>query len=138
MQTVEETLKKHSLKVTSFRLDVLELFSSAKFALSLNDIESIIGDHDRITLYRTLKSFEDKGIIHKIVDSNGNQKFAMCEGECSEHNHDDEHVHFHCIQCSHTFCLDHVHIPNIKLPNGYVFKNAQMTVDGLCVNCAVR
>lgn len=136
MNTSEETLKKHSLKVTGFRVDVLGLFSDAKYALALNDIESGLQEFDRITLYRTLKSFEDKGIIHKIVDGSGNQKYAMCEGECSEHHHDDEHVHFHCDNCDHTFCLDHVHIPEIKLPGGYVFKNAQMTVKGLCKNCA--
>jgi Fur family ferric uptake transcriptional regulator len=136
MPLAEETLKKHGLKITGFRVDILSLFTSANHALSLSDIELAIGDHDRITLYRTLKSFEDKGIIHKVLDSNGSSKFAACEGACTQYHHHDEHIHFHCQTCNHTYCLDYVHVPRIKLPNGYVFNSAQMTVQGLCQKCS--
>lgn len=76
MTTAESILKKHLLRVTQFRLDVISIFITAGRALASHDIEEKLHDADRITLYRTLKSFEDKGIIHKAIDGTLTQKFA--------------------------------------------------------------
>jgi Fur family ferric uptake transcriptional regulator len=135
MNPSEKILKKHSLRITPFRTDVIDIFSKAGKALSSNDIEVILKDADRITLYRTLKSFEDKGIIHKALDGTNTQKFALCESQCDEHHHHDEHVHFHCQKCESTFCLDHVHIPKINVPDGFNVNSKNMIVNGVCKQC---
>lgn len=131
----ESILKKHDLRVTQFRIDVLNLFYGSKKALSANEIEQQMLESDRITLYRTLKSFEEKGVIHKAIDGTNIQKFALCESECTEHHHQDEHVHFHCIACSNTFCLEGVSVPTLTLPDGYVVNQANLIVNGICKQC---
>jgi Fur family transcriptional regulator, ferric uptake regulator len=134
----EKILKKHSLRVTPIRTDVINIFSAAGRALSSNDIETNLKDADRITLYRTLKSFEDKGIIHKAIDGTTTQKYALCEDECDEHHHHDEHVHFHCEKCENTFCLDHVYVPQVIVPEGFVVRDTNMIVNGVCKDCTTK
>lgn len=135
MSLAEEILKKHALRITPFRLEVIEVFSQAGHALSSADVEAMLKDADRITLYRTLKSFEDKGIIHKAIDGTITQKYALCEAECDQHHHNDEHIHFHCLKCENTFCLDHVYIPKITLPSGFTVTQTDMAVSGYCEKC---
>jgi len=135
METAENILKKHHLRVTQFRLDVISIFTTAGRALASHDIEEKLQDADRITLYRTLKSFEDKGIIHKAIDGTLTQKFALCEAQCNEHHHHDEHVHFHCLRCENTFCMDHVYVPKVVLPSGFTAEQTNMIVNGVCESC---
>lgn len=131
----EKILKNHHLRVTPFRSEVLRIFANAGKALSSHDIEAQLSDADRITLYRTLKSFEEKGIIHKAFDGTINQKYALCESECNEHHHHDEHVHFHCESCQNTFCVEQVTVPHIELPKGFKVKQTNMVVTGICKDC---
>jgi Fur family transcriptional regulator, ferric uptake regulator len=135
MDRGETILKKHHLKVTPIRAQVVKVIAEASYALSLQEIENGLTDPDRITLYRTLKNFEEKGIIHKVTDSTQVVKYAMCDEHCSEHAHTDEHVHFHCERCKNTFCLDHTTLPQVSLPQGYTFGQMTMTVSGVCKNC---
>jgi len=136
MSTSEKILKKHNLRITQFRMDVINVFNKAGHALSSNDIEGKLKDADRITLYRTLKSFEEKGIIHKAVDGTITQKYAICESNCDEHHHHDQHVHFHCAQCENTFCIDNVFVPDILLPQGFKVASTNMVVNGTCEKCS--
>ncbi len=137
MNKAESILRQHNLKVTTFRSEVMEIFLTSQHALLLGDIESRLDTHDRITLYRTLKNFEDKGLVHKVNVGTTSTKYALCVDDCSEDAHADEHVHFHCNRCDNTFCLDHVHIPTIQLPSGFAFANALMTINGVCKECSV-
>jgi Fur family transcriptional regulator, ferric uptake regulator len=131
----ENMLRQHHLKVTAFRSEVVDLFLISQFALPIGEIESRLQNYDRITLYRTLKSFEVKGIIHKINDSTNTTKYALCVENCNEHAHADEHIHFHCTTCDNTICLENVTVPQIELPNGFKFSNANMVVNGICNQC---
>lgn len=128
-------LKGANLRVTPVRSRVLEIFDTTEFALSNQEIEDALNTVDRVTLYRTLKSFEQKGIIHKVVDGTGQDKFAMCEHHCTEDHHHDEHIHFNCDQCGNTFCVDDVGIPNITLPKGYTVQSTNIVMKGVCDKC---
>ncbi len=135
MGTPENILKKHGLRITSFRNEVVQLFLDSSHALSNQDIEQSLGNPDRITLYRTLKNFEEKGIIHRAVDGTTTSKYALCESDCSEHKHQDEHVHFYCERCNNTFCVDEVEVPQVQLPEGYVVTATSMVIQGVCKSC---
>ncbi|MEQ8414950.1 MAG: transcriptional repressor [Imperialibacter sp.] len=133
---LKETLKEHRLRNTQCRTDILAIFIEHDFALSHADIEDRVSEHyDRVTVYRTLKTFVDKGLIHKVLDDNGAQKYALCNADCSEDLHKHEHVHFKCIRCGLTTCLDESDIPGIKLPAGYVLMDVSMLVTGYCKDC---
>jgi len=138
MSAAEQILRKHGLRITQFRMDTVYLFIQAGKALSSTDIETALQDSDRITLYRTLKTLEDKGIIHKAIDGTQVMKYALCEASCDEHHHHDEHIHFHCIRCENTICLDHVFVPDVTLPAGFVANESHMIVNGVCLECNRR
>ena len=92
----EELLDKHHLKKTSPRLKVLSVLSAKDVATSQPDLETVMVDIDRVTLYRILNAFEEKGIIHKVFDLNGTANYAVCSSNCEENHHHDEHLHFNC------------------------------------------
>src|SRR5690606_13312100 len=125
-------LKSFRLRSTPTRQEILHLFLKTPYALSHGDIENEIDDAtDRVTVYRTLKTFADRGLIHKVLDDSGGLKYALCSEACSitEHRHD--HVHFKCTNCGQTNCLD-VEIPHINLPKGYSSKEANLLIQGIC------
>ncbi len=130
-----EVLKKHRLRRTEIREKVLDVFKSSSKALSNEDIEQHFSNLDRITLYRTLRTFEDRGIIHKIPHSGQSPLYAICQDNCDEHKHLDQHGHFHCIQCGDTLCMDDLQLPAIDLPEGYTKVQSHLMVEGKCPKC---
>src|SRR3954468_7203906 len=90
-------LKDFSLRSTPSRQEILLLFLNKEYALSHGDIEREISNTlDRVTVYRTLKTFLDKGLIHKVLDDEGSLKYALCKEACSLTDHHHNHVHFKC------------------------------------------
>jgi Fur family ferric uptake transcriptional regulator len=132
----DQLLEKNNLKKTQPRISVLKVLSSRKTATSQPDLEEILGKEvDRVTLYRVLKTFEEKGIIHKILDFNGTANYATCDDSCTEHEHDDKHVHFNCTVCLNVYCLDALHIPKLTMPQGFTASNINLIVYGICDRC---
>lgn len=136
---VKHILKDFDLRTTSSREEILALFLKKEFALSHADIESTMHEgSDRVTVYRTLKTFLDKGIIHKVLDDEGVTKYALCKERCSHAEHHHEHVHFKCVECGLTNCLENVEIPAINLPKGYNLIETSLLVQGVCQGCTKK
>lgn len=133
---MRELLKKNHMSVTDSRLQILELFCNAPGALAHADIEKKASDKiDRVTIYRTLQTFEEKGLIHTIPTADNSIKYALCKDHCAEGHHHDNHVHFVCDKCGKTICLEDVHVPDVKLPGGFVPHQSNMVVNGICQDC---
>lgn len=133
---IKDLLKKNDLSVTAGRKKILELFLKQQGALSHSEIEKRTGDKfDRVTIYRTLQAFTEKGIIHVIPTDDNSVIYALCRNECAQGHHHDNHVHFICEACGKTRCLDEVVIPDVKLPRGYTSRETQMIVKGFCNEC---
>lgn len=131
-----EILKKHGLRVTGSRVAVLGSFLQKNAALSHSDLEVELGNtFDRVTLYRTLKTFLEYDLIHKVLDDSGAAKFALCNHQHHGDVHDHEHVHFKCEECGKIICLDHIGLPKINLPEGFIKKETNLLVQGICQNC---
>lgn len=129
-------LKHAQLSVTENRTKILELFVNVHTALSHADIEDKVGKQlDRVTIYRTLQTFVEKGIIHTIPTVDNSVLYALCKDDCSEGHHHDNHVHFICDKCSTTYCLDNVSIPTVQLPEGFTKNEINVLVSGICKNC---
>ena len=136
MDELLEILKKNQLSVTAGRKKILELFLSSPGALAHADIEkNTDAAFDRVTVYRTLQTFVDKGIIHNIPTTDNSILYALCKDNCEAGHHHDNHVHFICSQCNKTICLDDVTVPEVKLPRGFTPTNTQMVVHGICGDC---
>ncbi len=137
MKQAGEILQRHDLRLTSVRTEVIDLFLLAGIALSEPEIEKSLRDScDRVTIYRTLNTFLEKGIIHKVLDDAGAMKYALCSSGCAEseyHQHD--HVHFKCDQCGQTQCLEHVSVAAPALPNGFAVREMNVLLSGVCPNC---
>jgi Fur family ferric uptake transcriptional regulator len=133
---LHDILKKNQLSITESRKKILELFIQDKGALAHADIEKKTGEHfDRVTIYRTLNTFVEKGIIHLIPTTDNSVLYALCKGNCEQGHHHDNHVHFICNKCGNTTCLDTVTVPKITLPAGFEPKDAAMVVNGICIDC---
>lgn len=135
-RTQTQLLKDHHLRSTSSRAAILSLFLQNDKALSYSDIERKIAEsYDRVTVYRTLKTFLDSGVIHKVLDDGGSLKYALCDVACVGNTHHHEHVHFKCTNCGQTSCLEQVGIPTIQLPAGYSASEFNLLIQGVCDKC---
>jgi len=132
---IENKLRTQDVKPTAMRILVLRALLNSRSAMSLSDIEQQFDQADRTTLYRTLKTFESKKIIHKIDDGTNAPKFAVCVEGC-ECNPEDLHIHFHCTNCEETYCLNNISIPIIELPKQFTLSQINMVVKGLCDDCS--
>lgn len=136
---MESILKNKKLRVTPFREEVLEVFLKNQHAISVSLIEEELGDFDRITLYRTIKSFKKNGVIHEIALPGDVKKLALCDQIC---NHDDglhehNHIHFQCKKCEEVYCVEVNQLPEIKLP-GFQIEELEVQAKGICENCSKR
>ena len=130
----QDILQNHKIKPTAMRELVLKILSEQTNAVSLKDIENIFDKADRVTLYRTLKTFEENKLIHSIEDGTGSVKYALCKETC-QCMPEDLHVHFLCNKCQHTYCLNDISIPSIILPVNFKLETINMVVKGTCANC---
>lgn len=129
-------LKLSDLSVTESRRKILHLFLEQPGALAHGDIEKKAGEKfDRVTVYRTLHAFVEKGIIHTIPTADNSIRYALCKDDCAGGHHHDHHIHFMCDECGNTYCLDDVVTPEIKLPKGYSASHVEVVVEGVCKNC---
>ena len=136
MRSLEHILKHHDLRITQVRLEVLQFFQTNKNALTHADLEAYFAKKfDRVTIYRTLTSFLENGLLHKIPDDSGIAKYALCHHEGTEHTHDDHHVHFKCKKCAKIECLHTLEIPKLQLPRKYKMENANLLIEGICAVC---
>ncbi|MBD3637241.1 MAG: transcriptional repressor [Crocinitomicaceae bacterium] len=134
---MEDLLRSKKLSVTDFRVSVLEIFNRYSSAITSDQIESELGEFDRITLYRTLKTFKEKGVIHEIALTDTDTVYALCLDDCieDEHIHHHEHVHFKCDNCGNVFCLDIPAYPDLNL-KGFRVDRMDIQVFGKCEACS--
>jgi len=131
-------LKENDLKHTKQRVRVLEEIAMDNVAISQPELEKKLGKEiDRVTLYRILNVYEDKGILHRIMDLNGTANYAICSSSCTAEHHHDEHVHFNCTNCHKIYCLD-VRVPQVKMPTGFSAVALNSTAYGVCEKCNAR
>jgi Fur family transcriptional regulator, ferric uptake regulator len=136
MENVFNILKKQGLSITESRKKILDIFLQNDGALAHADIEKNASTQfDRVTIYRTLQTFVEKGIVHQIPTTDNSVYYALCKHECDGDHQHDNHVHFICNKCEKTICLDDVTVPQVKLPNNFTKSTAAMIVYGHCENC---
>lgn len=136
MKEIEKRLNDNGVRPTAMRILIYKYMAEKKVAVALTDIESAFAKADRTTLYRTLKTFEEKGIVHQIDDGTHTSKYALCEPGCNCELEQDLHLHFHCNNCDETICLTEQKIPHINLPDGYVAEDANLVLKGICEKCS--
>jgi Fur family ferric uptake transcriptional regulator len=105
---------------------------AANQALSENEIrEKLSGNYDRTTFYRSFKTLEEHGIVHKIVVDSQIVKYAP--GNFITHKK--EHPHFYCNDCHTLQCLESIPVQEIQLPDGYTELETEVIIKGICPSC---
>jgi Fur family ferric uptake transcriptional regulator len=127
-----DLLRAAGVKVTPGRLRVLDALCAASRPLSHADLEALLPDADRVTLYRVLDSLVACGLALKAVDPRGVFRFSAS----ARHRRHDGHVHFRCTGCGGVFCLKAAPPPPPKLPRGFRLDHVEYDVRGTCAQCA--
>ncbi len=140
MKTTELLLKKNGLRRTAAREAILRLLTNAGRPLSHQDILTrryVKGSFDRVTVYRTLETLQEAGLLHRIQGTDGTWRYCRhrydSPGKCAGN-----HIHFLCSKCDRMLCLPEQPLPWVIPPPGARIHSKQLVVHGHCAACAAR
>jgi Fur family ferric uptake transcriptional regulator len=130
------TLQKAGISKTSQRLAVLDILLKATMPLSVNTIRQALetkASIDKVTVYRILSLFRQRGIIREIASAGGANYFEMATLE------NPLHPHFSCRNCGAFTCLaplSFTQAPELILPkDDYSIDHIEINISGLCACC---
>ncbi len=132
-----QLLTLHGIKPTANRIVVAKALATEERPLSLGELERRIATIDKSGIFRSLTLFREHHLVHVIEDGGEGVRYELCRSH-SATGDDDMHVHFFCERCHQTFCLGHIQIPSVSLPNGYEMTTANYVVKGICPKCAKK
>lgn len=132
MSSATDLLRTAGVKVTPGRVRVLAALLAAHRPLRHADIEALLPDADRVTLYRVLDALVACGLALKAVDTRGVFRFSASSAQ-REHG---SHIHFRCTGCGGVFCLKAPPPKPPKLPRGFRLSEVDFDVRGTCARCA--
>ena len=135
MEQVDKILEQKAVRITPMRQLLLAYFIQENAILGLSELEIAFPKSDRTTIYRTLKTFAESGIIHSIENGTHEVKYGLCHEHCTPEQHLDLHPHFHCSKCQQIICLEDTFIPVMELPDRFTATEINMTIKGICPNC---
>jgi len=133
-QKVAELLKAAKLRQTHPRLAVLGALIATNTPISRQQIADTLGDNapDKVTIYRALECFMDKGIVHQAFLKDRTAYFELGHN-CSKTQC---HPHFTCTSCKKTVCIKDAKIPLAEISDqGFTIKHQKVELEGLCPDC---
>ena len=129
-----ELLGSVNLRRTRPRTSILCVLLGAVKPLTQEQIAIKLGGDapDKVTIYRTLESFVDSGLVHKAYLRERSWHFELAHN-CSENQC---HPHFTCTDCGDTHCLTDVSIPlAATAQRGFAVSRQRVQLEGLCPKC---
>lgn len=136
MNKIKSILAENNINKTKFRVDLLKLFYSKKSLSVLEIFDYFNSTVNKVTIYRSLKSFEEKCLIHKVPDSKNFTRYSLCnKNECKNGSHAHNHGHFICYACEQTFCLESIKVENTNQLDGFKVENLKLVYEGYCNSC---
>ena len=139
MTAAELLLASKKIRSTPLRRAILEVLLEAGMPLSWKEAFFRLSRRtgaDKVSLYRNLTLFESKGLIHKILGSDGAWRY--CARQAEENRCPGNHAHFICLGCGRMVCLEDQPIPTVTLPEGFTVEGKQLLAYGRCSSCAVQ
>ena len=129
-------LQKAGISKTSQRLAVLNILLKATTPLSVNTIRQSLETKtniDKVTVYRILTLFRQRGIIREIASAGGANYFEMATLE------NPLHPHFSCRNCGAFTCLAPLPFTQaqelILSKDDYSIDHIEINISGLCACC---
>ncbi len=133
---IETLLSENGISPTPNRVLVLGLLAREQKPMSLADIEACIWTLERSSIFRVLKLFQDKGVIHTIDDGSSITKYLLCD--IRQHNAVHSHAHFYCDRCRQIITIESPDFVPLKLPKGCTAHEINYVVHGICMDCAEK
>ncbi|MBC7785738.1 MAG: transcriptional repressor [Burkholderiales bacterium] len=134
----EALLKKSGLKRTPVRIGVLQVLTNQQEPMDVGDILKLLPSFtEPVTVYRTLNTFVEKKIIHRVRGEDRSWRYAAGDfSEASEH----QHAHFVCDTCGKVECISDAKIPmklleKIQPAPGYRIDHPEVLLHGACPKC---
>jgi Fur family ferric uptake transcriptional regulator len=134
---LRELLRKSGYKATLPRLAILTLFEKSGNPLSAQEIINLLPkDFDQATAYRTLKSFQVKGLIRPIDLRHNHAHYELADSA--------DHHHLICLRCGRIEDVEHceveaVHSAVIRNSKHFAeIKQHTLEFYGLCKSCAKK
>ncbi len=85
---------------------------------------------DPASIYRALRIFCERGIVHRIEGADKVSRFAL-------NTRRPRHPHFSCRSCGRMDCLDDVAVAHLDIrAKGYIVEEESVLLSGLCARCS--
>ncbi len=130
----ENLLHSRNLKVTTTRSNLLKAIRAYGTAMPYALIQNQLAGTDRVTLYRTIETLLEKGLIHQAYSSNKEIYYALCGEKCTATQHFHNHIHFQCTACLKVTCEHSAEPIRISLPN-FNIQKININATGICQHC---
>ena len=132
-----ETIGKGGIELTPHRKSVLTILTQSVRALSPKMILKEVSKKqsmDKVTLYRILDLFVERGILRRVSAVHGTAHYEL---SCEEHH--PVHPHFVCRDCGMMECLDELDFTSVKnslkKTRTIEAEDIDLKLEGLCVRC---
>lgn len=129
----EEELRKASLKVTSARIATMKLFESHDKPVDVAHVINNLANKlniDRVTVYRILNAFTQKGLLRKIEFGEGKARYELNKGK---------HHHLICQNCGSIEDISNCNIESLEKEiigkKKFLVKSHSLEFFGLCIKC---
>jgi len=132
MDSFSKILKDNNLKITHPRKVVFETLLERKTALTIKEITKACHDVDRTSIYRTLQTFQQIGIIN-IINVGWKKQYELIDVFLPHHHH------LICLKCHnkksiHDETLE-VYIKELCKNNHFQTTKHYFEIEGFCKNC---
>lgn len=131
MKSIIEILKENDIAPSMQRIKILEYLQSYKTHPTADMIYQALADEmptlSKTTVYNTLKTFTNKGIIVAL---------SIFENEVRFEFNTEPHIHFKCIKCGKIYDLDKTFdLYEDKEINGHKITEHHVNLRGICKEC---
>ncbi len=135
---VSRLLQQAKLRRTPVRAGVLDVLAKSARPLGAVEILEKLPPHtDAVTVYRTLNTYTEKGVAHRVRGEDRVWRYALGDPhETSAHHH----PHFVCEECGKVECLNEAEIPTSFIPSlgvgqRYAIRYPEVVLHGVCPRC---
>ncbi len=132
-QSAAAILKQYSQRTTNGRVALLELLMDSPKAFALSEIEKLLSiSIDRVTIYRTINTFEAVGLVTKMVDYRG---ICLYMFNHKDHSAISTHPHLRCRECERVVCLPCLPNEYLNTLEKYEIEEMYFLMEGVCPEC---
>ena len=134
MNSADQLIQVSGQRATPVRSAVLSILMETYAALSHSEILDrlqVVGEFDRVTVYRVLDWLVEYGLLHKVAGAGRAWRFRLTRNETMH-----RHAHFQCNRCGKIFCLPDVRpvLPK-KVPASFSVESIELNLKGICDDC---